>query len=94
MESSDRIETLPQERQGILSPDDVSLGNLRRAIQRTQRYLLSCQDPAGCWCAELEGDTILESETILVWAFLGQERSDRARRAAQYLLEKQLPGGG
>ncbi len=43
---------------------------------------------------ELEGDTILESETILLLAFLGEERSDLARRCARYLLEKQLPDGG
>ena len=29
--------------------------------------------PTAHWCAELEGDTILESETILLWAFLGRE---------------------
>ena len=68
--------------------------SLRQAIDRTSGWLLERQDPAGFWCAELEGDTILESETILLWAFLGREHTDRARRAAQYLIEKQLPDGG
>jgi squalene-hopene/tetraprenyl-beta-curcumene cyclase len=67
---------------------------VRRAVARTRQWLLGEQHADGCWCAELEGDTILESETILLWAFLGQEHSPRARRAAAYLLEKQLPTGG
>jgi squalene-hopene/tetraprenyl-beta-curcumene cyclase len=67
---------------------------LPAAIRRTRQWLLAQQDPQGFWCAELEGDTILESETILLWAFLGREQSDQARRAAAYIIEKQLPGGG
>lgn len=67
---------------------------LRRAIARTQQWLLDRQQPDGHWVAELEGDTILESETILLLAFLGREQSPLARRAARYLVEKQLPDGG
>ena len=52
------------------------------AVRRTRDYLLGIQHPDGHWVGELEGDTILESEFILLLAFLGQERSDRARRAA------------
>ena len=36
------------------------------AIWRTRQWLLAQQNNDGSWCAELEGDTILESETILV----------------------------
>lgn len=67
---------------------------LRRAIARTRSWLLGRQQPDGHWVAELEGDTILESETILLLAFLGEETSQLARRAARYLVEKQLPDGG
>jgi len=67
---------------------------VRRAIARTRNWLLGRQQPDGHWVAELEGDTILESETILLLAFLGQEDCRLARRAARYLVEKQLPGGG
>ena len=45
----------------------------------------------GSWCAELEGDTILESETILLLAFLGHEDSDLARRLAAYLSKSSFP---
>lgn len=67
---------------------------VRRAIARARRWLLSEQQADGSWVAELEGDTILESETILLWAFLGREQSEPARRAARYLIQKQLPEGG
>lgn len=75
------------------APDDQPLA-LNTAIARTRDYLLAQQDPAGFWCAELEGDTILESEYILLLAFLGQEQSERARQAARYIVDQQLPTGG
>jgi squalene-hopene/tetraprenyl-beta-curcumene cyclase len=68
--------------------------SVRRAIAATRQCLLDRQAADGSWCAELEGDTILESETILLLAFLGREDSPLARRAAAYLVEKQLPTGG
>jgi squalene-hopene/tetraprenyl-beta-curcumene cyclase len=78
--------------------DDWTSGRLvvpvRRAITRTRGWLLAQQGPDGSWCAELEGDTILESETILLLAFLGREHSELARQLAKYLIEHQLPDGG
>jgi squalene-hopene/tetraprenyl-beta-curcumene cyclase len=67
---------------------------VRRAIHQTRQWLLAQQDADGSWCAELEGDTILESETILLMAFLGHEDTDLAKRLAAYIVEKQLPEGG
>ena len=54
---------------------------VRQAIHQTRLWLLDQQAADGSWCAELEGDTILESETILLLAFLGHEDTD-GRRAA------------
>jgi len=77
------------------SPQAVSRSeSVCRAMRRTRQWLLDRQQADGAWCAELEGDTILESETILLWAVLGREGTPLARRAAAYLLEKQLPEGG
>ncbi|HBO45593.1 MAG TPA: squalene--hopene cyclase [Planctomycetaceae bacterium] len=70
------------------------IGPARRAIAGTRQWLLARQHADGHWVGELEGDTILESEYILLLAYLGEENSERARRCAQYLIEKQLPGGG
>jgi len=74
------------------SGDD--LGPLRQAILRTRRWLLDAQHAEGHWVAELEGDTILESEYVLLLAYLGRHDTERAGKAAAYLLERQLPEGG
>jgi squalene-hopene/tetraprenyl-beta-curcumene cyclase len=73
------------------SADATSLAD---AIERARRCLLDMQRPDGHWVAELQGDTILESEYILMMAFLGRERSDVCRKAAGYLLDKQMADGG
>lgn len=67
---------------------------LKRAIKRTRNWLLDQQHADGHWVAELEGDTILESEYVLLLAFLGQHTGDVASRAAHYILDKQMPDGG
>ena len=67
---------------------------LMTAIERTRAYLLGEQHSDGYWVGELEGDTILESEYILLLAYLGRENSDVAKKAANYLLKQQLPNGG
>ncbi len=67
---------------------------VRRAIARTRKWLLDRQFSDGSWCAELEGDTILESETILLYAYLGRANCDAARKMAARIVEQQLPDGG
>jgi squalene-hopene/tetraprenyl-beta-curcumene cyclase len=64
------------------------------AIAATRDWLLARQDASGFWCGELEGDTILESEYLLLLAWLRQERTPRARKAAEYLRRQQLKSGG
>ena len=49
-------------------PDD-----LLAAQERTRTWLSARQHADGHWVGELEGDTILESESILLLAFLGRE---------------------
>lgn len=67
---------------------------LRRAIVRTRQWLLAEQHDDGYWVGELEGDTILESEYILLLAYLGRHDSDEARKAARYIVKQQLEDGG
>ena len=64
------------------------------AMAATRDWLLTRQHAAGYWCGELEGDTILESEYILLLAWLGREDTSIARKCAAYIVEKQLPNGG
>ncbi|MBV9126053.1 MAG: squalene--hopene cyclase [Planctomycetes bacterium] len=75
-------------------PDPFHLSSLRAAIARARRGLLTRQAPDGHWVGELQGDTILESEFILLLAFLGRERDPCVLKAARYLVEQQLPEGG
>src|SRR5262249_3621301 len=48
----------------------------------------------GHWVGELQGDTILESEYILLMAFLGRAREEKVLKAARYLARQQLAEGG
>lgn len=77
---ADRNSAIPQDR-------------LQTAIDQTRDFLLQRQHADGHWVAELEGDTILESEYILLLAFLGQGQSVRAKEAAAYLLSHQSEDG-
>ncbi len=61
---------------------------------RATQYLLAHQQQDGHWCFELEGDSILESEYLLLQAFFGRDRSFRSHKVAACLLEQQSPGGG
>src|ERR1700761_3277836 len=82
-------------RGGIDTALDTRLSDrARRAAALTRDWLLERQDPRGFWVGELEGDTILESEYILLLAFLGRHASDVARKAARYVAQQQLPTGG
>jgi squalene-hopene/tetraprenyl-beta-curcumene cyclase len=67
---------------------------LTEAIAAARDCLLSKQQPDGHWVGELQGDTILESEYILLMAFLGRERADKPVRAARYLLSQHMLDGG
>ncbi len=74
--------------------NEPSMSGWATAVERTRGHLLGLQHDDGYWVGELEGDTILESEYILLLAYLGRENSDVARKAAAYLLKRQLPEGG
>jgi squalene-hopene/tetraprenyl-beta-curcumene cyclase len=64
------------------------------AVARGRDGLLRRQRTDGHWVGELQGDSILESEYILLMAFLGREKDDRVGQAANYLLEVQNEEGG
>ncbi len=65
-----------------------------RAVRRTRDLLLAQQHGDGYWVGELQGDTILESEYILLLAWMGRENSEIARQAAEYIRQQQRPEGG
>jgi squalene-hopene/tetraprenyl-beta-curcumene cyclase len=67
---------------------------LLSALEAGRRYLLSLQQPDGHWVGELEGDTILESEYVLLRLFMGCLDDDRLRKLANYIRKVQRPEGG
>jgi squalene-hopene/tetraprenyl-beta-curcumene cyclase len=69
--------------------ETVSMEAVRHAILGAQHYLLDRQEPAGYWVAELEGDTILESEYILLLQFLDKRDPEKFRKLAKYIKNKQ-----
>lgn len=76
-------------------PRDLDwLEEVAGAADRGRAGLLARRQPDGHWCGELEGDTILESEFVLLLAFLGRLDDPRLPKLANYLRAKQLPGGG
>lgn len=66
---------------------------LQRAIDGARDFLLGLQQEDGHWCAELEGDTILESEYILLMYYIGRGDDPKVGKAANYLRHKQEPHG-
>jgi len=76
------------------SESALSTFGLDAAMHRARRCLLSLQNPDGHWRGELEGDTILESEYILLMAFLGRLDDRKVWKAANYIVAQERPEGG
>ncbi|MBY0589509.1 squalene--hopene cyclase [bacterium] len=76
------------------SPLDESSLAVTRALGRSIEHAVSLQQPDGHWCAELEGDTILESEFILMQVILGRWGHGTIRKSARYIVNKQQDDGG
>lgn len=73
---------------------DPAEPQVARALDRGLDHLLGLQNADGHWRAELEGDSILESEYILTLCALGRLDTPRARKAGETLRRAQTPGGG
>jgi squalene-hopene/tetraprenyl-beta-curcumene cyclase len=67
---------------------------LGEAIEQARSHLLAVQDPTGFWAAELEADSTLTSEYIMLRHLLGKVDETKQRKAAAYLRDTQLPDGG
>jgi squalene-hopene/tetraprenyl-beta-curcumene cyclase len=65
------------------------------AVRRSQAWFLSKQHASeGYWVAELEADTTLTSEYLMLRRFLDRVDPERERKAVHYLRAMQLPDGG
>jgi squalene-hopene/tetraprenyl-beta-curcumene cyclase len=68
--------------------------HLEGAIAGAQDWLLGQQASDGHWCAELEGDTILESEYLIYLHFIDRLDPVVIRKIANYVRSKVLHEGG
>ncbi len=75
-------------------PDPATSEQIRAAMGATRDWLLDHQQEDGHWVGELEGDTILESEYVLLMAFLGRHREEVCVKACRYILDQERPEGG
>ena len=73
--------------------DDLA-GWAAAAIGAARKVLLSQQFEEGYWCGELEADTTLESDYILLHTLLGTVDRERFEKCANYILRHQQQDGG
>jgi squalene-hopene/tetraprenyl-beta-curcumene cyclase len=67
---------------------------LDSAIARAQTWLLEHQAVDGHWVGELEADTTITSEYLLLCHLIDRVNRGREHRAVRYLRRRQLPDGG
>jgi squalene-hopene/tetraprenyl-beta-curcumene cyclase len=72
----------------------VQPARLAQAINGSQAYLLSQQQPEGYWVGELEANTTLTSQYLLFRHLLGRVDEVRQQKCVRYLLSQQQPDGG
>src|ERR1700730_1204907 len=64
------------------------------AVAAARKYLFSQQHEEGYWCGELEADSTLESDYILLHTLLGTGDPERYQKCANYILRHQNEDGG
>ncbi len=69
-------------------------GRVSRAVAAARDYLFCIQHEDGYWCGELQADTTLESDYILLHTLLGTGGPERITKAARYVLQHQNEDGG
>src|ERR1700753_2027210 len=73
---------------------DAGLDQVESSVARARDFLFSQQHPDGYWCGELEADTTLESDYIMVHTLLGTGDKRKMKRAVAEILRKQNEDGG
>src|SRR5256886_3355905 len=89
--SSTPTPSAPHRRFGKI--DDLA-SRVAAAIDGCRKRLFSQQHEDGYWCGELEADTTLESDYILLHPLLGSADPARYQKCANYILRHQNKDGG
>src|SRR5215467_11634065 len=73
---------------------DDMLERVSVGIEKARNHLFSRQHPEGYWCGELEADTTLESDYIIIHTLLGTGNRQRMERAVPEIIRHQNDDGG
>jgi squalene-hopene/tetraprenyl-beta-curcumene cyclase len=73
---------------------DDMLGRVAAGMEKARDYLFSRQHKDGYWCGELEADTTLESDYIIIHTLLGTGDRGRMERAVPEIIRHQNEDGG
>lgn len=74
--------------------DRVKVNQVATAIAASQEYLLSIQNPAGYWWAELESNVTITAEAVLLHKIWGTDQGRPLHKVAAYLRQEQRQHGG
>ena len=64
-----------------------------QAVRRSQDYFRRTQYPEGYWWGELESNTTMEAEYLMLCHFTGRHDPERWRKVCNYILSKQRTDG-
>jgi len=73
---------------------DDGLSRVAAALDAARKYLFSIQHEDGYWCGELEADTTLEADYIIMHTLLGTGDAGKFQKACRWMLEHQNEDGG
>ncbi len=65
----------------------------REALERTRAYFLRAQRPEGYWQGEVESNSTMEAEQIMLARFLGSDEGERIPRLAEDIRRRQFSDG-
>ncbi len=67
---------------------------ISECLNQAIHAMIELQHEEGYWCGELEGDSILQSEYILLKFIIGEDDDPRLPKIARYLRSQQSPESG
>ncbi|MEH2462809.1 squalene--hopene cyclase [Nostoc sp.] len=74
--------------------DRVKVNQVAEAIAASQQYLLSIQNLAGYWWAELESNVTITAEVVLLHKIWGTDQARPLHKVEAYLRQEQRQHGG
>jgi squalene-hopene/tetraprenyl-beta-curcumene cyclase len=90
----DRTESILYPAESATGPAESDIRKARLALSRAADCLVAMQHSSGFWCGELEGDSILQSEYILLKFIVEQENDPRLPKIANHLRTQQRLSDG